>query len=55
MKHGRFLERHPLRLVETPQRKDTQVYVQLSLENEERSHGKNLRRAYQTGESVFSL
>ena len=56
MKHGRFLETAPAHeLVETPQRKDTQVYVQLSLENEERSHGKNLRRAYQTGESVFSL
>ena len=56
MRHGRFLEVAPAQdLVETPQRRDTQTYVQLSLENEERSHGKNLRNAYQKGESVFQL
>lgn len=42
-------------LVTTPQRKDTQLYLQISSENEERSHGKNLRNAYQKGESVFNL
>lgn len=56
MKHGKFLEQGPAQdLVETPQRRDTQTYVQLSLENEERSHGKNLRMAYSKGESVFEL
>ena len=56
MKHGRFIETGPAQdLVHTPQRKDTQNYVQLSQENEERSHGKNLRMAYQKGESVFAL
>jgi len=56
MKHGKFIETAPAHdLVETPQRRDTQEYVRLSLENEERSHGKNLRNAYQRGESVFQL
>jgi len=56
MKHGRFIETGTANdLVEKPQRKDTQVYIKLSEENEERSHGKNLRNAYQQGESVFQL
>ena len=56
MKHGRFIETGQAQdLVQTPQRRDTQNYVQCSEENEERSHGKNLRMAYQKGESVFSL
>lgn len=55
-KHGRFIETGTANdLVEKPQRKDTQVYIKLSEENEERSHGKNLRNAYQQGESVFQL
>ena len=55
-KRGRFLETGTAHdLVEKPQRKDTQVYVQLSEDNEQRSHGKNLRQAYQKNESVFSL
>ena len=55
-KRGRFIEvgrAHDL--VEKPQRKDTQVYITMSEENEERSHGKNLRNAYQRDESVFDL
>ena len=56
MRHGKFLERGLAHdIVERPQRKDTQVYVTLSQENEARSHGKNLRAAYQNGESVFAL
>ena len=56
MRHGKFLEQGSAQdLVETPQRRDTQEYVRLSMENEERSHGKNLRMAYRKGESVFSL
>ena len=56
MKHGKFLESgNASDLVTTPQRRDTQHYVQLSQENEERSRGKNLRQAYQKGESVFNL
>ena len=56
MKHGKFLEVGSAQdLVETPQRRDTQEYVRLSQENEARSHGKNLRQAYQKGESVFAL
>ena len=56
MKHGRFIETGTAEdLVTAPQRKDTLNYVQCSEENEERSHGKNLRMAYRKGESVFSL
>jgi len=56
MKYGRFIEQGDAQeLVSSPQRKDTKVYLDLSNENEQRSHGKNLRQAYQKGESVFAL
>lgn len=56
MKHGRFLESGPAHdIVERPQRKDTQIFITLSQENEARSHGKNLRNVFRTGESVFAL
>ena len=56
MKYGRFIEQGEAHeLLRSPQRKDTKVYLQMASENEERSHGKNLRQAYQKGESVFAL
>lgn len=57
MKHGRFLEGpgSAHELIEAPQRKDTQLYIQISQENEARSRGKNLRNAYGKGESVWNL
>ena len=56
MKYGRFIEQGDAHeLLRDPQRKDTKVYLQLATENEARSHGKNLRQAYQKGESVFAL
>ena len=56
MKYGRFIEQGAAQdLLQEPQRKDTKIYLQLASENEERSRGKNLRQAYQKGESVFAL
>ena len=56
MKHGKFIERGSANeLVDAPQRRDTQDYVQASLENEKLSRGKNLRNAFLQGESVFNL
>ena len=56
MKYGRFIEQGTAQdLLQEPQRKDTKIYLQLASENEERSRGKNLRQAYQKGESVFAL
>jgi ABC-type glutathione transport system ATPase component len=56
MKHGRLIERgRATDLIDAPQRRDTQEYIRLSLENEERSRGKNLRNAFLQGESVFNL
>jgi ABC-type methionine transport system ATPase subunit len=56
MKNGRFIEGGQAHdMVERPQRKDTLVYITQCTENEDRSHGKNLRNAFQKGKSVFSL
>ena len=57
MKHGRFVEgpKSAHDLIEAPQRKDTQAYIQISEENEARSRGRNLRNAYGKGQSVWDL
>jgi ABC-type dipeptide/oligopeptide/nickel transport system ATPase component len=56
MKLGRFIETGTAHdILEKPQRKDTLLYVSLSQENEARAHGKNLRNAFHTGQSVFHL
>ena len=42
-------------LLETPQSREARVYISQSREVLERSRGKNLLNAYQTGESVFNM
>lgn len=57
MRKGKLLEVHRRahELFEEPRERETRSYLTLSRGNEERSRGKNLRNAYQLGESVFNL
>ena len=56
MRKGKLLEqRTGHELFEDPKERHTRTYLSLSRGNEERSRGKNLRNAFQTGESVFNL
>ena len=49
------MHRRAHELFEEPRERETRSYLTLSRGNEERSRGKNLRNAFQTGESVFNL
>ena len=56
MHKGRLIEQAPAHeLLDAPSRRELKIYLQLSRENEERSRGRNLRQAYQKGQSVFEL
>ena len=56
MKYGKFIEVGPAHeMLDKPQRRDTQDYLRIAEENEERSRGKNLRQAYLQDTSVFDL
>ena len=56
MRKGKIVEqRRGHELFEDPKERHTRTYLSLSRGNEERSRGKNLRNAFQTGESVFNL
>ena len=56
MRKGRLIEMGPAHeLFDAPRERETRAYLTLSRGNEERSRGKNLRNAYQQGESVFDL
>lgn len=53
---GRLIElRASHELFDEPRERETRSYLTLSRGNEDRSRGKNLRNAFQTGESVFQL
>ena len=56
MRKGRLIERRRgHELFEDPRERHTRAYLSLSRGNEDLSRGKNLRNAFQTGESVFNL
>ena len=53
---GRLIEmRASHELFDEPRERETRSYLTLSRGNEDRSRGKNLRNAFQTGASVFDL
>mmetsp|Transcript_34608 Transcript_34608/g.81088 ORF Transcript_34608/g.81088 Transcript_34608/m.81088 type:complete len:89 (+) Transcript_34608:205-471(+) len=56
MRKGKLLENGQAHeLLEAPKTREARVYIQQSRDLQERTRGKNLLNAYQTGESVFNL